>query len=174
MPPDRFASEPGFVVRHRRVLLFVAAVATLAVVGLVLDRTSHDTTPGPEDVAPASDVAAAMKSSEKASTTKPAKHRPRDSRGVRAQNSDGKTYWCRPGALGEVDAANDRAVRREKVLKERRAAVRALEKQYPDGTAPGAVVDRYDRLVAEVNAQVKYTNRAIEHYNDLLRQNCDT
>ena len=54
----------------------------------------------------------------------------------------------------------------------RRAALRKLQRRYPDGTAPSAVVDRYEFLRARYNAQVRLVNKAVRAHNRLLRQVC--
>ena len=51
--------------------------------------------------------------------------------------------------------------------------MRRLAKQYPSGTAPASVVDRYDKLLALTNAQFDWTNAAVRQYNKLLHNLCD-
>jgi hypothetical protein len=163
----------GFVVRYRRVLMIAGAIAVLAGIGLLVNLTSHDTTPGPRDVAPARDVAAEIDSERQESTARQSTPQASKPSVVEARGLGGRRYSCPVGVIAEIAAAGDRADRREKVLDARRDALRAVERQYPDGTAPGPVVDRYDRLLALTNAQVKFANRAIRDYNNLLEGKCD-
>ncbi|MGH2944683.1 MAG: hypothetical protein ACRDPC_00105 [Solirubrobacteraceae bacterium] len=154
----------------------LAVVAAIAVVA-ALSGSSNETTPGPADSAPASEVAAEKdrqqtgRTKDGAATT--TSEDPAADRVIKAKGADGKTYRCDIGIIDRVNAANDRVDRREEVLKARRAAVRRLEKQYPNGEAPGDVVDRYEDLLARANAQVTWTNKAIDQYNRVLRDACD-
>ena len=100
---------------------------------------------------------------------KPAKEKPRT---VLATSANGKTYSCPFTALGELTTAEERA----KVAKRRVGAVerplKKLDRRYPGGTAPAAVVDRYNGLLAEYKARIRTANRAVEAYNSLLRSKC--
>jgi hypothetical protein len=151
----------------------VSVIALLVAIAALTDSPS-DTMPGPEDAAPVAAVADEEAVQERDSSGDDTVTQPvRDNEPtVTAKGSDGKTYLCPADALDRIDAANDKVTRRKKVLKARRAAVRKLEKQYPSGTAPSAVVDRYDRLVARENAQVTWVNKAVREYNGLLRSEC--
>jgi hypothetical protein len=156
-------------VRHAGGFLGLAVVALIGLAAIL--GSSNDTTPGPGDAAPAAAVAAEQQredATETATATPTATPRP-----VSARGADGRTYMCSYSVLDDVDAAKDRITRRQKILKARRAAVRRIERQYPSGRAPDAVVDRYDKLVARSNAQVDWTNKAVDQYNALLRKECD-
>jgi hypothetical protein len=161
----------GFVARHARVLMAVAVVAVIGVIAAVFG-SSEDTTPRAEDVAPPS-LVAEEDSQAALPTLTPIPTSTAPPKVVTAKSSNGKTYSCSIGAvLDRVDEAHDEVTRRERVLRSRRAAVRKLERQYPSGRAPAAVVDRYDRLFARANAQVRWTNKAVARYNKLLRDEC--
>jgi hypothetical protein len=146
-----------------RALLTAGAIAGTS----MLIACGGDTTPGPEDEAPAADVAAEEVRQDPTPTPTP------DNQVVSTKGADGKSYSCPLTAMASINSARDQVTRREKVLKARKAAVRKIEKKYPGGTAPAAVVDRYNRLFARANAQVKHTNRAIRQYNSLLRSECN-
>lgn len=174
--PDHPQRRTGnWLVAHARGVMALAAVAALIAVGAIAG-SSGDTTPGPGDSAPASEVAA----EKERAATEPTKQSDTSSSednapaaAVTTTGADGKTYSCNAGVLDRVDTAKDRVTRREKVLKSRRAEVRNLRKQYPDGKAPGDVVDRYNDLLARANAQVRWTNKAVAQYNRVLRDACD-
>jgi hypothetical protein len=172
--PRRRAGD--FVVRHARGLMALAAVAAIGLV-VALFGSSSETTPGPADSAPASEVAAEKdrqqtKPKNKGTASRSSKDRAAD-RVVTARDADGNTYRCSIAVTGRVTEAKDRVTRREKVLKARRAAIRKLEKQYPSGEAPADVIARYEDLLARANAQVTWTNKAIAQYNRVLRDACD-
>jgi hypothetical protein len=162
----------GFIVRHARGLMALAAVAALVAIG-ALSAASSDTNPGPDDTAPASEVSAERNRQQSERTNDSAATKPSQDRVVTARGADGRTYRCGLAVLDRVTAAKDRVTRREKVLKARRAAVRRLEAQYPAAEAPADVVDRYEELLARANAQVTWTNTAIAQYNRILRDVCD-
>jgi hypothetical protein len=153
-------------------LAVIVGIAIIAVAG-----SSSDTTPGPEDAAPPSAVADETEreqtppATDSVPTTTPKKDTPRHR--VTARGADGKTYRCASAAMDRVDSARDRVTRREKILKTRRAAVHKLVKAYPSGGAPRYVVDRYRKLLARANAQVSWTNKAIDQYNRVLRDACE-
>jgi hypothetical protein len=156
-------------VRHARGFLGLAVVALIGLAAIL--GSSNDTTPGPGDAAPAAAVAAEQQredATETATATPTA-----TPRSVSARGSDGRTYMCSYSVLDGIDAAKARITRRQKILKARRAAVRRIERQYPSGRAPDAVVDRYHKLVARSNAQLDWTNKAVDEYNARLRKDCD-
>jgi len=174
-PSHRRRRVGSFLVSHARglmALLVIAGIAIAAVAG-----SSSDTVAGPEDAAPQSAVATETNpqrtepptDSEPTTTHKKttSPHR------VTARGADGKTYHCAFAVMDRVDTAKDRVTRRETILKTRRAAVHKLAKQYPSGSAPGYVVDRYRKLLARANAQVAWTNTAIDQYNRVLRDACE-
>jgi hypothetical protein len=138
------------------------SVVALIVAIVALSDVPTDNTTGPDDAAPTAAVAAEASP----------QHADAGDQGFAANGSDGRTYECPASALDELDAADDKAKRRTKVLKARRAAVRGIEKQYPSGNAPAAAVERYDRLFARANAQVKWVNRAVREYDHVLRSQC--
>jgi len=188
----------NLVVRHSRALMALAVVATIGV-GAALSGSPEDTNPTAADAAPAADVLAEQRVQEAAAeqranraadleraleavqsarepSTKPREHKatPQPSpEPVAVRGSNGKTYMCDSSAIGKVDAKQAVVKRREKVLKTRRRAVRALIRKYPGRSAPPSVVDRYEWLRARANAQVRFTNRAIDAYNQTLRTACD-
>jgi hypothetical protein len=149
----------------------LAAIAAIAAL-VALTGSSGDTTPGPGDSAPDS-VVAAEERRQNAARADGATPAPSAETAVRTEGPDGRTYSCSFDVLDRVDSAKDRVTRREKVLKARRAAVRRIEAQYPNGEAPPDVVDRYNELFARANAQVTWTNKAIRRYNQVLRDACD-
>ena len=158
---DRYVR--GHLARLTRSLMMLGAVAATS----TLIACGGDTTPTRDDEAPTADVAA-----EQAAQDAKATPTPKADDSVATKGADGKIYRCSLTSMGTINTAKDRVTRRDKILKGRRAAVRKLEKKYPGGTAPAAVVTRYKKLVARVNAQVKHTNRAIRQYNALLRSAC--
>ena len=172
-PEDPRRRAGGFVVRHARALMALSVVAVIVAIAALSDSSS-DTTPGPDDAAPAAAVAAEESLQEADSRDDDAESQPvtDTDQTVTAKGSDGKTYQCPSSGLARIDAADYKVKRHKKVLKARRAAVRRIEKQYPSGNAPAAVVDRYDKLFARANAQVKWANKAVREYNRLLRSEC--
>jgi hypothetical protein len=163
----------GFVVRHARALMALGVVAVIVAIAALSDSSS-DTTPGPEDAAPAAAVATEESRQEANSRDDGAESQPNtdSEQTVTAKGSDGKTYQCPSSGLAQIDAAADKVTRRKKVLKARRDAVRRIERQYPSGNAPAEVIERYDTLFARANAQVTWVNKAVGEYNALLRSEC--
>jgi hypothetical protein len=135
---------------------------------VVLTGCGEDTTPQPGDVASNAAVAREIEHQRTEPTASPHPKRAP----VTAQGADGRSYRCPFGTAARIDAADAKVKRRTSVLKGRRAALRKLQRRYPDGTAPSAVVDRYEFLRARYNAQVRLVNKAVRAHNRLLRQVC--
>jgi hypothetical protein len=145
----------------------VSAIVGGTIVVAALAGCSDDTTPQAGDVASNAAVAREL---DRQRTEPSAKSKPHAS--VTAKGANGRTYRCPFSAATRLDAADAKVKRRTNVLRGRRVALRKLQRRYPGGTAPSAVVDRYEFLRARYNAQVRLTNRAIRAYNRLLRQVC--
>jgi hypothetical protein len=162
--PQSAAAARG---RWARLTRSLTSLAVIAGTSTIL-ACGGDTTPTRADEAPAADVAKEQAVLDGTPTPTPAGAK----KGVATKGADGKLYHCSLAAMDRVGTAKDRVTRRDKILKGRKAAVRRLEKKYPGGKAPAAVVTQYKKLVARVNAQVRHANRAIGQYNRLLRTEC--
>jgi len=165
--PQRRAG--GFVVRHARGLLALGAVAVVVVLA-ALSTSSSDTQPSAHEVASSAATPSAEAQQDKSGSSTPAGANAEQE--TTATGADGQIYSCPRSSLARIDAAKDRIDRREQALKARRAAIRRLEKRYPSGKAPGAVVDRYNELVAREKSELRRVNRAVDQYNGLLRRAC--
>jgi hypothetical protein len=154
--------------RHSRLLLAVAGVAAAIVVVAIVSSSP--------DEAPSSGAVATTPAGAGVDTETSASDSDSDADLddlVTATGADGKTYRCSSSVIDRIDAARGVVTSREAVVKQRRAALRRIERRYPDGRAPSAVVRRYGRLVKRANAQVRATNRAIDEYNGLLVSLCE-
>jgi hypothetical protein len=134
----------------------------------LLTGCADDTTPQRGDIASDSDAARELAQQRTEPTAVP--HPKRTT--VTAPGPGGRSYRCPLSIAARIDAADAKVKRRKSVLKGRRAALRKIQRRYPGGTAPSAVVDRYEFLRARYNAQVRLVNKAVRAHNRLLRQVC--
>jgi hypothetical protein len=160
-----------FVAAHAKgmfILLVVAGIGTAA----ALSAGSGDTTPGPDDAAPAAAVAGEEAAVDRQSTT-PATADTKVPKRVGVTGSDGRTYYCSGAALDDADAKKARADRREKVLDQRKRAFRHFLATHPEKDLAPADYKRYKTLRARYRAQLRYTNIAVDSYNQVLDSRCD-
>jgi hypothetical protein len=183
--PPGLASEPytprqttrfrlgRFVVGHAKGKLILASIAIIAGIG-ALSGGSSDTTPRAADAAPAAavtseetavDQEAAAQDAQTTTTAAPAR--------VGVKGADGRTYYCSGSALDDARTKKARADRRDKLLTQRKRSYRQFLAAHPEKDLPPADYDRYKTLRARYTAQLKYTNTAIDSYNQILSSRCD-
>ena len=177
-PPESGGFRVGrFIAAHAKGLLILAAIAVLGGIA-ALSASSPDTTPGPADAAPSAAVSTEADAVDRQSTvptpSDPTKTRtsPAPKR-VSVTGADGRTYYCSGAALDEADSDNARVERREKLLRQRRSTFRAFLRQHPEKALASPDYARYKYLRARLQAQLKFTNRAIRAYNHVLGTRCD-
>jgi hypothetical protein len=173
-PPQTTQFRLGrFVTAHAKGLLILAGIAIVAGIG-ALSGGSSDTTPGAADAAPAAAVTAeedtvgkdaAARDAQTTTTAVPAR--------VGVKGSDGRTYYCSGSALYDAKVKKARADRRHKVLTQRKRSFRQFLAAHPEKNLASSDYDRYKYLRARYSAQVKYTNTAIDSYNQVLDSRCD-
>jgi hypothetical protein len=122
--------------------------------------------PRPDDAAPAAAVAAESAAIATATPTAEVQTIARGENGAR-------TYSCPVTSLSEIDDADHTVKRRDRLLAKQQRQLDALDRDYPGHTAPAAVAQRYNALLAKARAQLKWTNRAVDAYNGLLVDLCE-
>jgi hypothetical protein len=169
-PSDPRRRAGGFVVRHARVLMAVAAIALI--VGIAVFSNSRGSpAPQKDDAAPAAAVAA--EADNVANTAKQNQGADSTHKAVTATDAHGRTFSCAYAVLDQIDVSDGRAKRRGQILDALQAELAKIDKQYPGRTAPAAIADRYNSLAARARAQLKWTNKAVREYNRSLVDLCD-
>ena len=92
---------------------------------------------------------------------------------VELRAGDGKTFMCPATASERVDASNIRAGRVKITMRRVRGSIKALERRYPSGEAPGVVVDRYNGLARRHKRLVRAFNVEVERHNAIIEAECD-
>lgn len=96
---------------------------------------------------------------------------------VRVEGGDGKSYSCPRFISSELDPKDDEIKSRQVVLGNLKRKTKPVKKrlgelkaQYPSGTAPGAVADEFNALVADYNRAIRRGKQLTVRHNALVRE----
>jgi hypothetical protein len=92
---------------------------------------------------------------------------------VAIAGDDGRLFSCPDGIDAKLEPIDKRAGGAKLKLRRVTKRINAIEKRYPEGKAPGHVVDRYNGLVDRHRRLVKAYNHAVDAHNAVLKADCD-
>ena len=92
---------------------------------------------------------------------------------VAIAGDNGRRFLCPDGTEAKLEPIDERAGGAKLKLRRVTKRIKAIEKRYPEGKAPGHVVDRYNGLVKRHGRLVKAYNHAVDEHNAVLKADCD-
>jgi hypothetical protein len=91
---------------------------------------------------------------------------------VTIEGDKGRTFACPDGTEAKLEPIDVQAGRIKITLRRVERRIVAIEKRYPNGGAPPAVVKSHDRLVRQDDRLVDAYNAQIDRHNAVINADC--
>jgi hypothetical protein len=93
-------------------------------------------------------------------------------RTVKLGGGGGQSYSCPASAIDKMRPIDIQSGRIKLTIQDVEGEMKQIEAQYPGGTAPGAVVHRYNGLFRRDHELVAAFNDSIAQHNQIIQSDC--
>jgi hypothetical protein len=169
-PPNRWQDRTGnFLRQHFKPIVVILVIGGLVGISAFAGDGTDDSAATPAG-ATSTSTTGDTDTPEPTSTpeTEPESSPPRES----INGGNGKTYSCAAWVSSKLDDIDQEIEAGRKRTRKLNRTLTQIKQDYPSGTAPAPIADRYNGLLTKYRVRLRQNNRLVDRYNSKLKADC--